>query len=41
MHYDSPILDASPLMGMEEQHAALEVKAEEADVLVVGDGEFG
>jgi hypothetical protein len=28
-------------MGMEEQHAALEVRAEEADVLMVGDGEFG
>jgi hypothetical protein len=37
----APEAAASPLMGMEEQHAALDVRAEEADVLVVGDGEFG
>jgi hypothetical protein len=37
----APEAAASLLMGMEEQHAALEVRVEEADVLVVGDSEFG
>jgi hypothetical protein len=37
----APEAATAPLVGVEEQHAALEVRAEEADVLVAGDGKFG
>jgi hypothetical protein len=37
----APEAATAPLVGVEEQHAVLEVRAEEANVLVAGEGKFG